>query len=244
MDPAFEILGDPSRGGPFVFSCEHASRRLPEWEAEPEDRPFLDDHWGWDVGAADLTRELVEATRSCGVLSRFSRLVCDPNRAPQEASFVVEVIHGHRLSFNRGIDAAERRRRQARYTDPYHDAVDRTLRARLARPEPVRLCAVHSFTPHFGRRRRGMEIGVLFDEHEPQARRLAAALAAQGFAVALNAPYSGREGLIYAVQRHGRAHGLVHLELEVRQDLIATPALARRLAPRIAKALESYAPPD
>jgi predicted N-formylglutamate amidohydrolase len=241
-NPPFEIAGDAAAGGPFVFTCEHATCLLPDWEPEPADLPLLEDHWGWDIGAADLTRALVELTGSCAVLSRFSRLVCDPNRTPSEPSFIVEAIDGHQLSFNRDLGDAERRRRREIYFDAYHDAIDRTLRARLAVGGPVRLCAIHSFTPRYRGTPRPMEVGVLFDHHEHHAHQLAEALAREGFQVARNAPYSGREGLIYAAQRHGLAHDIVHLELEVRQDLIETPALARGAARRIARALESYAP--
>ena len=111
----YEIVGDPRAGGPFLFTCEHAGRLLPEWEPEPTDRPLLEEHWGWDIGAADLTRALTELTRSCAVLSRFSRLVCDPNRAPTQPSFVVGEVDGVALSFNRRADEAERRRRRQRY---------------------------------------------------------------------------------------------------------------------------------
>jgi predicted N-formylglutamate amidohydrolase len=220
-----------------VFTCEHASNALPEWEPAEPDRALLADHWGWDVGAADLTRALARLTGSCAVLSRFSRLVCDPNRHPDEASFVVEAIDGEPVSFNQGMDAAERRRRRERYFDPYHDAIDRSVRARRALGTPVRLCAVHSFTPVFLGRARPMEVGVLFDAHDLHAWRLEGALADQGFETALNAPYSGFDGLVYSAQRHGRAHDLVYLELEVRQDLVDTREKAEAVARRIACAL-------
>jgi predicted N-formylglutamate amidohydrolase len=235
---AFEIVGEPAAGGPFVFSCEHATHELPEWRAEPEDLPLLLDHWGWDVGAADLTRELARRTGSCAVLSRFSRLVCDPNREPHEPSFVVEAVDGRVLSWNRGIGVPERERRRERYFEPYHAAIDRALRARAAAGPPPLLCAVHSFTPVYLGQARPMEVGVLFDVHHEPAWRLEGALAEQGFATALNAPYSGLDGLIYSARRHGRSHGFVYLELEVRQDLIDTPARARAVAERIAPALE------
>src|SRR5438552_17729442 len=94
LHDAYEIAGDPG-AGPFLFTCEHATRRLPEWEAEPADLPRLHDHWGWDVGAADLTRELARLCGSAALLSRFSRLVCDPNRSPDGASFVARTGDGH-----------------------------------------------------------------------------------------------------------------------------------------------------
>jgi predicted N-formylglutamate amidohydrolase len=242
-EPPFEIVGDVAAPGPFFFICEHATRLLPEWEPEPADLPILEDHWGWDIGAADLTRALVTLTRSSGVLSRFSRLICDPNRDPDEPSFVVERVDGHTLSFNRRVDARERQRRRERYFDPYHDAIDRALRARRSLDAAVQLCSIHSFTPIYLGRDRPMEIGVLFDRFDEVAWRLEGALAEQGFEVALNAPYSARDGLIYAAQRHGAAHDLVYLELEVRQDLIATPGAAQTVARRIARALAAVAPP-
>ncbi len=238
---AYEIAGDPA-AGPFLFTCEHATRRLPEWEAEPADLPFLEDHWGFDVGAADLTRELARLCESGALLSRFSRLVCDPNRAPEEASFVVAEVAGHALSFNLSVDAVERARRRARYFDPYHAAIDSALAERFAAGPPVRLCSIHSFTPVFDGCARPMEVGVLFDDHEPHALRVADALEREGFAVAQNEPYSGFAGLIYAARRHGREHGVVYLELEVRNDLIATAQQVRAIAPRIARALQEYAP--
>lgn len=238
----YEIVGEPRAGGPFLFTCEHATRLLPEWEPEPSDLRLLEDHWGWDIGAADLTRALVELTGSCAVLSRFSRLVCDPNRAPEEASFLVEEIDGVALSFNRAADVDERRRRARRYFEPFHDAVDGAIRARTALATPVHLCSIHSFTPLYLGRRRPMEVGVLFDVHHEPAWRLEGALAEQGFESALNAPYSGLDGLIYSAQRHGRAHDLPYLELEVRQDLIDTAHKAWKVAKRIAAALRVYAP--
>jgi predicted N-formylglutamate amidohydrolase len=87
-----------------------------------------------------------------------------------------------------------------------------------------------------------MEVGVLFDAHCGHARRLEQGLAKQGFETALNAPYSGRDGLIYSALRHGTAHDIVYLELEVRQDLIDTPARALATGRRIAQALAHYAP--
>jgi predicted N-formylglutamate amidohydrolase len=241
LHDAYEIAGDPA-AGPFLFTCEHATRRLPEWEAEPADLPLLEDHWGWDIGAGDLTRELAILSGSGALLSRFSRLVCDPNREPEEASFVLDAVCGHPLSWNRAVDGAERARRRARYFDPYPDAIDRALAARVATGPEVRLCSIHSFTPVYEGRARAMEVGVLFDDHAAHARRVLDALGREGFTAAENEPYSGLAGLIYAARRHGRAHGVVYLELEVRNDLIATPERARATAQRIARALAVYAP--
>ena len=237
----FEVVGKPGDAGPFVFLCEHATWRVSEWEPNPADRELLEDHWGWDIGAADLARDLISRTRSCGVLTRFSRLVCDPNRDPAEESFVVKEVEGHPLSFNLFVDANERARRRAAYFDPYHEAIDETLRARTARERAFQLCSIHSFTPVYRGNPRTLEVGVLFDIHDDYAKSLAKAIEEQGFATSLNEPYSGKEGLIYAARRHGRAYNLTYVELEVRQDLIETPEKASKVGGRIAAALTGCA---
>ncbi|MEM6929678.1 MAG: hypothetical protein AAF602_22250, partial [Myxococcota bacterium] len=61
-------------------------------------------------------------------------------------------------------------------------------------------------------------------------KRLLDHLAVAGWSVALNEPWSGREGLMYAADRHSLAHGRVALEIEVRQDLLRKPEVRARLA--------------
>lgn len=246
VDEAFETAGDPADAGPFFFTCDHASNRLPfGLIATPDDQALLDDHWGWDIGARDVTLALVDRLGGQAVLSRFSRLVADPNRSPEQDSFVLRQIDGQPISFNQEVDAIELSRRVELLFDRYHRAVDDRLRARLALGKPVHLLAIHSFTPSYLGRPRPMEIGVLFNEYDEDAWHLESALSDAGFESALNAPYSGKppDRLIYSAERHGTAHGVKYLELEIRQDLIDSADKAREVAGRIATALDVFRPP-
>lgn len=236
---AWELVGEVRAAAPYVLTCDHASNLVPdELGVSESDRALLAEHWGWDIGAADLTRALSEILGCPGVLSGFSRLVVDPNRRPGDPGYVVREIDGVPLSFNRDLSEEEIERRTRRYVEPYHDAVDDLVRRQLS-AGPAQLLAIHSFTPLYLGRARPMEIGVLFDDHDEEAWRLESALGAEGFEVALNAPYSGKgpDGLIHSARRHGLAHGIVYLELEVRQDRIDTPDQARSVAERIARAV-------
>jgi predicted N-formylglutamate amidohydrolase len=237
MSEAYELY-QRGRGGPFLFTCEHASPRIPSpLRSGPGDREWLATHWGLDIGAATVTRELVRRTRSPAVLARFSRLVCDANRPSDSPDWIRFEVEGHELGFNRRVDARERKRRQRRFHDPYHAAIDRLVRSSKSKAEPV-LVAVHSFTPVLGRERRTMELGVLFNEHVRLGQRLARLFAQDGWQVVENAPYSGKvPGMIYSIERHGQAHGVPHLELELRQDLIDTAPRARIVGRRLAAAL-------
>ena len=134
LHPAYEIVGDRHHERPLVVTCEHASNRLPEEiEASPEDRPWLETHWGWDPGAAAVTRALIEHKDCVAIMSRFSRLVCDPNRHVEEWDWIRERCEDYELSFNRHLSDEERQRRRATYHEPFHAEVDACLSERLAR---------------------------------------------------------------------------------------------------------------
>jgi predicted N-formylglutamate amidohydrolase len=235
---AFETYGYPGEG-PLVITCEHASNRIPRPIATTsDDKAWLATHWGWDIGARTVSRELVRRSRSFAVMARFSRLLCDPNRPPDDREFIRKDTEGWALTFNRGIQESDVAWRRGEYFDAYHEAVDAAIRARLERPGDAVLLSIHSFTPIWNGRMRAMDIGVLYDNFEPIARRLADELTKEGFQTALNEPYSALDGLNYAVGRHGTEHGLVYLEIEVNQSLVSTPARARKLAVRFGNALE------
>lgn len=236
-DPV-EIVGSPAAAGPLVVTCEHAGNAIPPpLQPSQADLPWLETHWGWDIGAGEVARQVVAQTGSVGVLARFSRLVCDPNRTPDDPTFVLPRVDGHTLSFNQNLDAAELERRRQAYYEPYHATIDRILGERRAHGGDLLLLAVHSFTPQLGEERREMELGVLFDQYVAIADRMAALMRREGFHTALNEPYSGFDGLMYSAQRHGNAHGVVYLEVEIRQDLLAQPGQAQAVGQRLARAV-------
>jgi predicted N-formylglutamate amidohydrolase len=241
---AYECIGTSARPGPFLFTCEHASNALPDGiEPSLVDRKLLDEHWGWDIGARDVVVQLVARLGGEAVASKFSRLWVDPNRASDSESLIVKEIDGEQVSFNSAVDPDERANRLRNWYEPYHDAVTRVgLKQAAVSTRPLEILSVHSFTPLYLGKSRPMEIGVLFNEYDERAWHMEEALNAQGFEVALNAPYSGKppERLIYAAQRHGELLEVPYLELEIRQDLIEKPSLAEEVGNRIATGLLTY----
>lgn len=235
---SYEVYTHPEPG-PLVLSCEHASARLPPpLETTASDREWMGTHWALDIGARSVTLGIAECTRSPAVLARFSRLVCDPNRHPDRPDLVRDSVEGVPLSFNQGIDAAEVKRRIDTYHEPYHQALDRVLAHRLESPDPVLFFSIHSCTPIWERRLRTMDIGILFDRYDAEAKALQRELEAEGFFVALNEPYSAMgTGLMYAAERHGQEHDITHLELEFNQALICTPERCRRVAHKVSAAI-------
>lgn len=219
MNEAVEVIAG---AGPILITCEHATQRMPPgWSWPDEDRWLMDSHWAYDIGARDIVLELRRALGATAVLSRYSRLLIDPNRIEDSPTLFRTRAEGRPVHLNTALlDDAERARRIEHLLRPYHAGLDMAVRESRA---PT-LLAIHSFTEVYEGQPRELEVGVLFDRDEGLATRVAEALARKHLEVALNEPYSGKNGLMYSVDRHARAHSREAVELEVRQDLAADPA--------------------
>lgn len=226
-------------GATLVLTCEHASHSVPERLGDlGVDAEQLRDHIGWDLGAELVTDELSARLAAPAVLSSVSRLVVDCNRDENASDLIPKTSHGVAIPANCNLDGAERRRRVRDYYAPFHDAIDRTL----AEAVEARLLSIHSFTPDYGGRE--FDIGVLFDDHEAHAARLAEDLERSGFSVRMNEPYSGFDGLIFSAQSHGRRFGREYLELEINNGLLRDETSARKLARRVADAVAKFIESD
>ncbi len=224
-----ELVGPPL-GGRVVLTCEHASPAVPApWVVPQCDRRWLRTHWAYDRGAAELTRALAERLGCPAVLSTFTRLLADPNRPPRHPDLCRRSVEGHALKLNHLLPPEEVVERVVRLHAPFHGAVDALIEARRAADVPTFVFSVHSFTSNYQGQIREVELGVLFDESGSEeatsdaGKVLASLRSHRRWNVQANAPWSGMDGLIYSVARHGRAHGARYLELEVRDDLLTGP---------------------
>ena len=235
VEEAFEVVVGGAGTCPVLLTCEHASNRVPPPRVWPdEDRWLAPLHWAYDLGAAAITRQLAEDLGAVAVLARFTRLLVDPNRVLSSDTLFREVADGKTVHLNTEASPAEREARISTFYEPFHGAIDHAMEGR----EPGLLLSIHSFTPRYeGGALRPMEMGVLFDRNRDDALRLAAAFSRQGLKTALNAPYSGMNGMMYSAQSHADRHGWRALELEIRQDLSGDPTQVKRLSQAIAVAL-------
>jgi len=216
---------------PLVLTCEHASEQLPEpWQWSASDLRLKGTHWAFDLGAAELTRELASATGAAAVLTRFSRLLIDANRPLEAPTLFRQNAEGKAVELNAQVEPADAERRRS-YWRAYHDAVDRLVASSAA----TVVLAIHSFTPVYEGKRRDFEVGVLFDHAQAEAERMAESMAQAGFAVRLNEPYSGKQGFIYAAHHHATRHAKQALEIELRQDLAVDSAARARLVEATAR---------
>lgn len=236
---ACEIIGE-ERDSAWLVTCDHASNRVPP---EIGDGSLglcaaeMERHIAYDIGAAGVTRHLADLLGAPAILSRFSRLVIDPNRGEDDPTLIMRLYDGTIVPGNRRLDEAERERRLDTYHRPYHAAY-----AELAARRADRIIvAIHSFTPRLnGRAPRPWHIGIL---HAGWDQRLSRPLldllqAAPDLCVGENQPYAGHlPG--DAIDRHALIPGRPNALIELRQDLIADPAGQRAWAERLAPLLEA-----
>jgi predicted N-formylglutamate amidohydrolase len=87
--------------------------------------------------------------------------------------------------------------------------------------------------------RRAMHAAILYNRDRRMAGLMLEALRREpGLVVADNQPYFVSDETDYTIPRHGEARGLPHVEIEIRQDLVAEEAGQVEWAERIGRALE------
>lgn len=226
---------------PFLLIADHAGNRVPAALAGlglPQAE--LDRHIGIDIGILEVGRGLSRHLGATLIHQPYSRLVIDCNRRPGRPDAMPEVSDGTRVPGNIGLDPAARALREAAIFRPYHARIDAEIRTRQAVGRPVVLVALHSFTPRHGDylAPRPWEIGVLWNRDERLATALIEVLTAPGdLTVGLNEPYGVNDDIDYAIPVHAEARGLVHVEIEIRQDQIADATGQAAWVARLAQAL-------
>ena len=252
--PAFTLENDGrgSFGSPFVLCCDHAGRQIPRALGDlGVSAAELARHIAWDIGAAGVTRHLSSILGSFAILQTYSRLVYDCNR-PLDAIDAVAVVSEHtRIPGNEGVTEEERAQRRTAIFEPYQDRLAEALTEREARGILTVLVSVHSFTPVFKGNARALHAGVLYNRDPRFGRAMLALLRADqelsqrlggGCMIGDNEPYALNDRSDYTVPTHGEKRGLLHVEMEIRQDLIAEDAgqaaWAKILARLLPEALE------
>jgi predicted N-formylglutamate amidohydrolase len=241
-DPPSFTLFNPEGQAPMVLVCDHASNAIPSALGQLGlGTAELSQHIAWDIGAAQVARLLAARLDAPAVLGGYSRLVVDCNRAPGDPTSIVEVSDGIVIPGNRDLDDAQADTRVNAVFWPYHHAITQALayRWRHGRGRAPALVAIHSFTPAMNGFQRPWHLGVLWNRDPRLAKPLIKQLRAHpALCVGDNEPYSGRE-VGFTMDTHGGVAGLPHVEVEIRQDLIADTEGCQRWAGVVGEALEA-----
>jgi predicted N-formylglutamate amidohydrolase len=232
------LLRPEGRSG-FLLTGDHAGRAIPQRLGTlglPDSERAR--HIAWDIGIAGVTERLSEALDADAVLQVYSRLVIDCNRQPGLDSSIPTISEVTAIPGNEGLSEEDREARRREIFAPYHDRIAGLIEARRAAGRRIVLVAMHSFTPVFKGVAREVEIGILYNRDTRLAHIMLDLLRAEGdLAVGDNQPYAVGDLTDYTVPMHAEGRGLPHVEIEIRQDLIADPAGQAAWAARLAHLL-------
>jgi predicted N-formylglutamate amidohydrolase len=221
---------------PFVLVADHAGRAIPSGLGDlglsEQDRQR---HIAWDIGVAGLGRHLGDRLEAPLVAQHYSRLVIDCNRRPGHPTSIAPRSDSTDVPGNQGLSGRDRALREKEIFAPYHRSIADLLDRRRAAGQATVLVALHSFTPqlksgdrpdfgpHSGER--PWHAGVLYN-HDPRFSLILRDLlrGEGGLVVGDNEPYALSDLDDYTVPVHAEQQGLPHVEIEIRQDLIADAA--------------------
>ncbi len=236
-EPAPVAVGHWGRRAPFFLACDHAGRRIPAALGRLGlSESDLARHIAWDIGIWGTSVRVARALDAFLIGQPYSRLVIDNNRPLTSPTLIPEVSESTAVPGNAGLDAAARARRIGDVFTPYHDRIEREIEAVAGRP--MVFVAMHSFTDVYKGVARPWHAGVLFNRDLGISRIMLDLLRAEpGLVVGENEPYSVSDTSDYSAPVHAERRGLPYLEIEIRQDLIATPAGEAEWAERFTRLL-------
>lgn len=238
--PVFRIVNPAGRSA-VLLTADHGGRAIPRCLGDLglSDRQ-LASHGAWDLGVDGLGLLLAARLDAFLILHNYSRLVIDANRPPRAPDSIVSHCEQSAIAANLTIDTAGRQRRLEELFHPYHRRIAAELEARQAQARASVLVTLHSFTPVLDAEVRPWHVGVLHGRDARLARRVRQGLQRErGLRVGDNQPYAVSDASDHTLVVHGEGRRIPHVELEVRQDLLATEAGRRAWAQRLAGVLEA-----
>jgi len=236
--PPFRTVREQGRSAYFL-TCDHGGKLLPRVLGTLGLSPIdLDRHIAWDIGAAALAEKLSDALDAWLIIQTYSRLAIDCNRPPHSPSSIAPISEATPIPGNQHVSAINADARRRAIFQPYHDRIVAELDARKIQGRPTMLVAVHSFTPEFRGERRPWHVGVLYNRDARLARILLDLFRDESaVVVGDNQPYSVSDESDYAIPIYGERRSISHVELEIRQDLVADEPGQTEWAQRLVRAL-------
>ena len=231
MDFGTVVHTDTTDGAPSVLLvCEHASNRIPgclgDMGLTAEAR---ESHVAWDPGALGVAQQMSARMSAPLVHGGVSRLVYDCNRPPEAASAMPVKSEKYDIPANAAMTEEERKSRVEGIYVPFTKAVSDQIKQHRASLQLM--VTMHSFTPVYHGHQREVELGILHGQDDRFALAMMEALPLETpYVTRLNEPYSASDGVAHTLDVQARPNGLLNVMIEVRNDLIRTPAQQARIA--------------
>jgi len=224
---------------PFVIVADHAGKYLPRsLQMLGLQAAECDRHIAWDIGAGAVASLIGDSLDALVIRQNYSRLAIDCNRTPGSETSIIELSETTIVPGNINLSKSDVAARASEIFEPYHDRIASELDRRLHAGRPTALIAIHSFTPVFKDEVRPWHVGVLYNRDPRLAKILIGLLRNEhNLIVGDNEPYWVSDASDYTIPIHGERRNLIHVAIEIRQDLVADAAGQRWWAALFARLL-------
>ena len=220
----------------YILTCEHATNYIPEkykklfrsnsvahgpWGIKKIGY-LLNEHWGFDLGALTVAKELKKSLNLPLFTFPVSRLFIEGNRYRQSSLF---------SSIMTAVDEKEKAAIIKHYWAPHIKAIEKNIQHNITLGKQTIHIGVHSFTPERNGVVRKGDIGILFNPKRPSEQKFARSLQnilhanLPSMIIRRNYPYTGySEGLAMLLRKKFSDKQYVGIEIEINNKFIQKPS--------------------
>ncbi len=247
MNTQTDIITIKNLGGsPIILTGPHNGWGIPDDYLDGGKPLGLDPYWfdpkaenrrheACDWGMQDLFNIIENKAPEITLASaQMSRLLVDLNRIPSVMIYESSSETGADIPLNMNLDTAEKAKREALFYDPYHAKVDKAIQTLKDKHGDVLWIDMHSFTPTWNGVPRPVGVGSLKLDKSPLNEKAEKWLNEQfGELFVPDEPYDLRVSPFREINGGSliaERNGLEYFGLEIRSDLLSTPAQLNAMA--------------
>ena len=239
FDPSVFELIESDISADILLVCEHAGQAVPiKLNGLGVSLEIFNQHIGYDIGAAKLTRKIAAQLNVPAILQNYSRLVIDCNRPTNQSDSIPEMSDHTLISGNLNISDEDRQSRIDEIFTPFHDKISQLLDQNHYKL----IIAIHSFTPQMNGNKRPWDVGFLFRQDQKTSRSFMQYLSANhpDLNIGENQPYNIENNSDWFVPIHGEQRRIAHSLIEVRNDHLLNESGINKWAEIISKAIQHF----
>ena len=204
----------------LIFICDHASNLIPSnYKNLGLKENHLRSHIAYDLGAKKFCEILSGTLEQTSFYANFSRLLIDPNRSELSNDLILSESAGIQIPGNLDVANSEKKKRLDLFYRVYHSGLRDLIKKKKKEFDKIYLISIHSFTQKFIKKKRGLEIGLLWNKNMNLLIPIQKSLIDFKIHFGRNFPYSGFH-YNYTLDRHSQFGRIDNICLEFRNDLI------------------------
>jgi predicted N-formylglutamate amidohydrolase len=216
---------------PILIIVDHASNFIPhKYKNLGLSKGLLKSHIAYDIDIRESAYILSQYLKSHLICGEYSRLMIDLNRGLKDPTLITTISDKKIIPGNIKIDPEDKKFRINKIYRKYHSHIKSTI----CKNDIKLIVSLHSFNPIYKNKKRNIEIGILSNNDKRYSSKLIHNLKMKNYILGDNEPYYG-DLRGDSLNRHGLKNNLLHVLIELRNDLINTRVKRQKICKFISK---------